>query len=292
MHAAFLKDRKMRVKIGNVLSNLKSVTGGAVQGSVLGVMDHNAMLEFINDDVDQDMYKYIDDLTLKEAISRDVPYLIDSSGDRDRHTFKAENTQKSFDVLSEKCALTNLKINDKKTQLLSILSAKNTNTAWLKSKEGTNIYSGNKLKLLGFVFNEKPNVHAQVENLIEKAAGRSFVLRHLSSINCDISKLRNVYCSIVSSVLEYSGVVYGLMLTKYQSDRLENIQKRCLRSIYGYKHDYETLLQESGLRTLEERRELATIKCAQKAAVRAQRLINLEIPVLVRSLKSSNVELG
>ena len=30
----------------------------------------------------------------------------------------------------------------------------------------------------------------------------------------------------------------------------------------------------------------------QQLCIRAQRLINLEIPVLVRSLKSSNVELG
>ena len=71
----------MRFKIGNDLSDLKSITGGAIQGSVLGVMNHNAVLEFINDDVDQEMYKYIDDLTLEEVISRDVPYLIDSSGE-------------------------------------------------------------------------------------------------------------------------------------------------------------------------------------------------------------------
>ena len=45
MHAAFLTDRKMRVKIGSILSTERDVTGGAVQGSVLGVMDHNAVME-------------------------------------------------------------------------------------------------------------------------------------------------------------------------------------------------------------------------------------------------------
>ena len=126
-------------------------------------------------------------------------------------------------------------------------------------------------EIIGFCFQQKkPNVHAQVENLIEKAAGRSFVLRHLLSINCDKSKLSNVYCSIVRSVLEYCSAVYSPMLTKCQLNRLKNIQKRCLRSIYGFKHDYEMLLQESGLRTLEERRELATVKFARKAAVNPQ----------------------
>ena len=70
-------------------------------------------------------------------------------------------------------------------QLLSISNAKNSNTAWLKLKDGSTMYSGEQLKLLGFIFNLKPNVHAQRDNIIEPAAGRSFVLRHLSSINCD-----------------------------------------------------------------------------------------------------------
>ena len=48
MHAAFLTDRQMRVKIGNLLSDPISVPGGAVQGSILGVLDHNAVLESID----------------------------------------------------------------------------------------------------------------------------------------------------------------------------------------------------------------------------------------------------
>ena len=166
--------------------------------------------------------------------------------------------------------MTGLKINDKKTQLLSISNAKNTNTAWIKLKDGSTMYSGENLKLLGFIFNQKPNVHSQVDNIIDRAASRSFVLRHLSNINCDKKKLRNVYCSIVRSVLEYSSVVYGPMLTKYQSNRIENIQKRCLRSIYGFKLGYDELLEESGLKTLEQRREEATLKFALKASKNPQ----------------------
>ena len=67
MHAAFLNNRRMRVKIGNILSNEKIITGGAVQGSVLGVLDHNAVLEFVDEDLDVNstgIYKYVDDLKL------------------------------------------------------------------------------------------------------------------------------------------------------------------------------------------------------------------------------------
>ena len=51
MHAAFLSNRRMRGKIENLLSEEKVVTGGAVQGSILGVLDHNVVLEYIDDEM-------------------------------------------------------------------------------------------------------------------------------------------------------------------------------------------------------------------------------------------------
>ena len=60
MHGAFLTDRKMSVKVGNVMSEPKSVTGGAVQGSVLGVIDHNAVLEDIDEDIRITSEKYVE----------------------------------------------------------------------------------------------------------------------------------------------------------------------------------------------------------------------------------------
>ena len=53
-----------------------------------------------------------------------MPYLCDRENDRERHIFRADKTQKSFDGLNEKCTELGLKINDKKTQLLTISSAK------------------------------------------------------------------------------------------------------------------------------------------------------------------------
>ena len=63
------------------------------------------------------------------------------------------------------------------------------------------MYLSEELKLLGFFFGDKPTVHKQVDKIADKAASRSFVIRHLCSINCN-KKLRNVYCSIVRSVIE------------------------------------------------------------------------------------------
>ena len=43
MHTAFRLNQKMRVKIGNILSEEMPVTSGTVQGRVLGVLDPNAV---------------------------------------------------------------------------------------------------------------------------------------------------------------------------------------------------------------------------------------------------------
>lgn len=104
------------------------------------------------------------------------------------------------------------------------------------------------------MFNFKPNVNTHVDNIINKAASRSFVLRNLSGQSNNKTKLKNVYCSIIRSVLEYSSVTFGPMLAQYQKNRIENIQKRCLRSIFGFDKTYAELLEEANLDTLEERR--------------------------------------
>ena len=110
----------MRAKIGNLLSEEQEVMGGAVQGSVLGVMDHNAVMEFVDEEVTDDVFKYVDDLTLQEAVERDAACLVDNSGTRPIHTFKPAKIQKNFEKLADACSNKGLKINGKKTQLLSI----------------------------------------------------------------------------------------------------------------------------------------------------------------------------
>ena len=80
MHAAFLTNRTMQVKFGTTLSEPKKVTGGAVQGSVLGVIEHNIVLNNLDDDI-LEVYvaKYIDDMTLIDVVPNTVTTEIDLS---------------------------------------------------------------------------------------------------------------------------------------------------------------------------------------------------------------------
>ena len=58
----------MQIQIWNVLSGEREVTGEAVQGSILGVMDHNAVLKTVDNSFELKKLKYGDDMTTEERI--------------------------------------------------------------------------------------------------------------------------------------------------------------------------------------------------------------------------------
>ena len=79
----------MQVKVGNVLSDPIDVTGGAVQGSILGVLDHNAVLENIDSTFTQPANKYVNDMTLEEVTTKHSARVVDFDDDigREQHSF-------------------------------------------------------------------------------------------------------------------------------------------------------------------------------------------------------------
>ena len=159
-----------------------------------------------------------------------------------------------------------LQINEKKTQILSVSSASYDTKAVLCTNSQTNetVESENELKMLGFLFAEKPTVHAQIQNIIKKANKRFFVLLKYKRAGISKERLKDVFTSIIRSVLEYSSPAYHSQLTKHLTNLLEKVQKRSLRLIYGYEKDYASLLTESGLQSLERRREILFNKFARK----------------------------
>ena len=151
MHAAFLSDRTMSVKLGTILSKPKPVTGGAVQGSVLGVLDHNVVLNNLDDDL-LSVYvaKYVDDMTTAETIDKDANYYMDEA--YERREIHAELTEKSIIDLKKTCGEKHLLINDKKTQLLAVSSNREATGAWIEigGEEQRNTILGKDFKKTGW----------------------------------------------------------------------------------------------------------------------------------------------
>ena len=113
----------MRVKVGKTLSSSLPVTGGTVQGSVLGVMDHNAVMEFVDDDFLTDSHKYVDDLTSTKTIAKGAGSYVQSGvmkGERDIEYFHASKSEENIKRITRYSSHHGLKVNEKKTQLLAV----------------------------------------------------------------------------------------------------------------------------------------------------------------------------
>jgi hypothetical protein len=104
-----------------------------------------------------------------------------------------------------------------------------------------------------------------VQETITKIRRRYWLLRHLQRHGLDQMELLKVYMTIIRSTIEYASVVYGPMLTKEQSDKIEHLQSQCLKIIFGFYHSYASLLEHTGLERLEQRRARAIEKFAMKA---------------------------
>ena len=84
--------------------------------------------------------------------------------------------------------------------MLTISTSRNTCKSYLHTGNGEDIQSNNNLKMLGFVFEEKPNVNAQIEHLIKKASKRLFILTNNQRNGVDKEKLKVIYTSTIRSV--------------------------------------------------------------------------------------------
>ena len=122
------------------------------------------------------------------------------------------------------------------------------------------------MKILGFVFSQRPDVSAHVAHMREKYRKRAWIVRHLKKAGVSQRDLVQIYYSMVRSVLEYASGAFHTLLTKEESDELERLQRMSLKTIFGHHLSYGEILQQNGIQTLEERRSLAFDKLCIKLA--------------------------
>ena len=81
------------------------------------------------------------------------------------------------------------------------------------------------------------------------------MITKLKYVGVSLEDLLDIYILFIRSVTEYCAVSFHSSLTAQQSDKLEKIQKTCLKVIMGEDYvDYRTALNYFGLQTLSERR--------------------------------------
>ena len=205
--------------------------------------------------------KYVDDNVINEKISFD-------NGATNRQGFRenqAVRTKNLFRLIVHQAISQGMKVNGAKTKSLLISELKNyIPKAYILDNQGVVVSSGNDMKILGFNFSSDSDMSAQVRAIKAKFRSSTWILRHLQHRGFSEKDLVKVYRSVILPVHDYCSCVYNSSLTLTQASALERLQAQALKSIFGYEHSYSSLLEKTGLKKLQLRRDERCEKFAQK----------------------------
>lgn len=210
---------------------------------------------------------YIDDLNAIEKIiqTNSVSTITQSKRILKVHAPKSEELFEELKLTSDRIKM---KINQRKTQMLCISASIHDNIySYIRpvvdgKKEETK--SAETLKIIGFNFSTSPTVSLHVEIMRGKFRSSLWSLRQLKRSGMKPTDMLNVYKSALRPVLEFACVTFGPMLSRNQVLELERLQLKSMKIIYGPMISYGTVLKETGICTLENRRDNLIKKFALK----------------------------
>ena len=122
------------------------------------------------------------------------------------------------------------------------------------------------VKLLGVIINKDLKWDTNTNYLVNKANKKMRMLHIAAKFTRNREHLMQIYKTFIRSNLEFSSNVWHSSLTKENRQDLERVQKAALRVILrnDYK-DYESALKMSRLQSLEERREVISLRFVKKS---------------------------
>ena len=239
---SFLFNRLQRVKLtSDIFSDFTTFNGGLPQGSWFGPV---LFLVVINDlHTNVDVYKFIDDTTLMEVIPKDSTSVM----------------QYACDELNEWNLDNDMNINVKKSCEMLMGGEEFKNSSNAIKILNTTLPRVTSYKLLGVYIQDNLKWNLHVNYVCSKVNRRLHFLGKLSRARIAKNDLVYFYCTTIRSVIEYGCQLWHSSISTELDNRVENLQKRALRIIYGYL-PYDELLKLSNLQTLKERRELLCFK--------------------------------
>lgn len=166
----------------------------------------------------------------------------------------ATGLQRVYDQVESNAEAIGMSVNEKKTQLICINSAINSEiNVYINGRENK-IENSEELKIVGYKLGKKPGPAANVKFTRRKYAAKAWNIRHLKKAGLDNNTLLKVYKMYVRPTLEYAVPAFNDALTCEQKWALERCQMLSLKTILGFSLTYEQCLKRSGIESLEERR--------------------------------------
>ena len=292
---AFLKDREMMVKYKGKLSSIKSLPGGGPQGTLLALL---LFIVLINDigfeeqennagdiitskrnmkTVNEIHLKYVDDLTLAEAIN--IPEQLvhlpdshrqqpDSFHSRTGHFLPMGNSRvhKQLVKTKEYADKNDMKINYEKTKVIVFNPCTKTDFLPEITVDNHELEAVDEIRLLGMIIRADLKWTSNTSNMVKRASKRLWMLRRLKNLGANQVDLVDVYCKQIRSILELAAPAWQSSVTLTEKQDIERIQKSACHIIQGSDYiSYRNSLKALKLEPLETRRIKLSLKFALKA---------------------------
>ena len=262
--SSYLSDRTMRVKFNGELSEWFSLIGGGPQGTLLGQTEYLVQSNDNADNVAQeDRFKYIDDLSVLQLLLLSgllVEYDFHSHVASDvgiGQTYLPPNnfeTQECLNTISRWTDDNLMKLNAAKCEYM-VFSRSEENFATRLAINGTNLDRVHVSKILGVWISDDLSWSRNSAEICKQAYSRLSMITRLKYVGAKTEDLLDIYILYIRSVTEYCSTVFHSRLTDADSDKIERIQKTCLKVILDVMYiDYNSALEMTGLATLKNRR--------------------------------------
>ena len=163
--------------------------------------------------------------------------------------------QENFNNIADWTQQNLMKLNEKKSNYIVFSRSKHQFNTRL-NLNGIMLERKSVVKVLGIWLQEDLKWDTQVKQICIKAYSRVQILSKLKYAGIVTHDLLDIFKLFIRSVCEYCSVVYHISLTCHQIQKLESIQKTCLKIILGDEYtSYIEALNYCSLETLELRRE-------------------------------------
>lgn len=215
---------------------------------------------------------YIDDFNIIEELNPNSGTTRHITAAKTKRKIRAPKSQKIFGDITTRSKDIGMVVNEKKTQLLCISSNPNYESTSFIRSDSAEITAEKQLKILGFVFGQRPSCRDQVEYLRSKFRDRLWSMRKLKRGGMTQPDLVKFYTCCLRPIIEYTGNTLHSMLTQEQSGWFEQAQALALRIVYGTESSYRNSLENCGLDRLSDRRrrnfEKFTVKASKNARIK------------------------
>ena len=261
---SYLTDRKQLVELDNSKSDLKNITTGVPQGSILGP------LLFII---------YVNDIQKASKIFKAIMYADDTSLTSILKVFNhSENLNKNINNellrISVWLKLNKLSLNVQKTKFMIFHNRQKQHIIKPEIQiEGTKIECVDNFNFLGINIDKHLNWNSHVYKIAGKIIKTTGIINRLkNTLPC------NILCTIYTSLIG-SQINYGILLWGNNSDRIYKLQKRVVRILSRNKYNAHTepIFKELKILKISDTLKLQVLKFYYK-------LVNNMIPEYFNNL--------